>query len=339
MGKINIGVLGTAKITQRAIIEPAKALDNVCIFGVASRELEKANKFAQVHGIPHVFPDYESLLCCNLIDAVYIPLPNSLHTPWIIRTALAKKHILIEKPICLRTEEFDAIENAVTKSGIYLLEAVMTQHHPWQKRISEIIKTGIYGNLQSIKTRFTFQFAEEDNYRFSPEKGGGVFFDVGTYWVQFIQSCVGLHPKSIRGRSDFRGPNGIDLTFEAWMDFQDGIRTEFLCSFERSFEASHWLKFKKTEIGIRNFLRPTIGKQMISIEIHHLGNNKRQQISFIPENYYCNQLNFFLRVIKGKEKSFPLVRSGERVRIMEDIYNAAKKEFVKEKDKTMSNHD
>lgn len=170
---INIGILGAAKIAPRSIIEPAKRLKQFNVFGVTARDMDRAEKFAKTHNIAHVFKDYDSLLASKDIDLVYIPLSNYLHAPWIIKAAEEKKNVLVEKPICLRIEEFNEIKKVMEDKGILLLEGIMIQHHPWQKKIKEIIDAGIYGRLKSIKTHLTFQFNERGNYRFFPENGGG----------------------------------------------------------------------------------------------------------------------------------------------------------------------
>lgn len=318
-----IGILGAANVARRAVIEPAKKLEGVEIFGIAARDRAKAEKFAQDYAIQAVFPSYDTLIESDRIDAVYIPLANHLHTPWILRAAQAKKPILVEKPICLSIEEFDAIEVAVESHGVPVLEAVMVQHHPWQKKLRDIVETGIYGSVKSIRTSLTLQFSEAENlgnYRFSPEQGGGAFFDLATYWIQFVQICLGLQPDTIAAQALFNKPDGVDLAFESRLTFPHGAIAEFDCSFERPFEANHCLELEKTQIKIRNFFRPLFGIQAMSLDVHHLDTGETEKIKFPVQNYYVNQLEFFLRILEGSEKNFPLSQTRERVKIMEDIY-------------------
>ena len=321
----NIGILGAANIARRVVIEPAKQLETVCVFGIAARDCARAEKFAHDHGIAQVFPDYNALIESDAIDAVYIPLANHVHAPWVIKVAQAKKAIFVEKPICLTVKEFDAIEAAVTENKVPLVETVMVQHHPWQEKVRDIITTQQYGALRSTKTEVSFRLRDVDqnSYRLFPEMGGGVFFDVGSYWIQFVQACIGLPPDTIEAHSDFDGPNGIDMTFEARMDFAQGVSAAFCCSFERAFEVTHWLQLENARMRIRNFFRPAFGNQAMAIDVHHLETGEREKIKFPPQNYYCNQLDFFLRVIEGKAKNIPLMQIRERVKLMEQIYTVA----------------
>ena len=191
-----------------------------------------------------------------------------------------------------------------------------------------MITTGIYGKLQSIKTHSTFRLSSEDNYRLSPEKGGGAFFDLGSYWLQFIQECIGLHPQSFYGKSDFSGPNGIDLTFEAVLEYANGVKSEFLCSFQRPFEANHWLEFEKSKVRIRNFFGPALGTHSMNIDIKEKDLDKTEKIVFSAQNYYVNQLKYFVKLIEGKEH-IDYFQYQERVRLMSDIYQLAYLESIK----------
>lgn len=321
-----IGILGAANIAKRAIIEPAKKLEGVEVFGVAARDSAKAEKFAQDYEIQTVFPSYDALIESDRIDAVYIPLANHLHTPWVIKSIQAKKPVLVEKPICLSIEEFDAIEVAAATHGVPVLEAIMVQHHPWQKKLREIVETGIYGNIKSIQTSLTLQFSEADNpgnYRFSREQGGGAFLDLGTYWIQLVQICLGLQPDAIAAQAIFNKPDGVDLAFKASLNFPQSAIAEFDCSFERPFEANHSLELEKAHIKIQNFFRPLFGIQSMSLDVHHLETNETEKIKFPVQNYYVNQLEFFLRIIEKSENILPLSQTRERVKIMEKIYRVA----------------
>lgn len=319
---VRIGILGAANIAKRAIIEPAKKLDRVQILGIAARETQKAEQFAQEHEIQLVFPDYDSLVESDRVDVVYIPLANHLHTHWILKTARAKKPIIVEKPICLTVAELDQIENAVETNNVPLLEAVMVQHHPWQATLREMIETEKYGKIKSTNTKITLQFPEAENsgnYRFSPECGGGAFWDLGTYWIQFVQICLGLQPNKIDAQATLNKPQGIDVAFAASLKFLGGAMAEFECSFEQAFAANHWLEMEKAQIKVRNFFRPLFGIQSMSLEIHHFDTGETEKIKFPVQNYYTNQLEFFLRVLAGSESNLPFSQIRERVKIMEEI--------------------
>ncbi|MGI9294942.1 MAG: Gfo/Idh/MocA family protein, partial [Pseudomonadales bacterium] len=94
--QMNIGILGTAKVAEHAMVKAAKSNRDVCIRAVAARDGDKAAAYAARHGIEHSFSGYQSLLDRDEIDAVYLPLANHVHEEWAIEALRAGKHVLCE---------------------------------------------------------------------------------------------------------------------------------------------------------------------------------------------------------------------------------------------------
>jgi dTDP-3,4-didehydro-2,6-dideoxy-alpha-D-glucose 3-reductase len=327
--KLRIGILGAAQIASRSMIEPAKKIDRIEIIGVAASQPERAKQYAEKYKIPTYYKDYKTLVESDEIDVVYIALANHLHYEWIIRAAENKKHILVEKPICLKNSDFNPIENAVKNNGVSILETAMVQHHPFYKKVSEIIHSGTYGNLKSIETYMHYPFNIENNYRASLAMGGGVFWDEAVYWLQFTQACRELNPVSVRGESDFSGPNDIDLSFKAYLNFDDDVISFLSCSYELPYKYDHWVILEKAKLRIRNFLRPALGNYKLVIDIQDFDGSLIDKIEFLPQNYYENQLDFFTKVIHGEKVGIPLKESFQRIYLMEEIYSCTLKYHIK----------
>ncbi len=102
---VRFGVLGAARITPAALIRPAAANPEASVDVVAARDAVRATKFAGKHGIDRVADTYHALCTDPSIDAVYVPLPNSLHAEWTIKALNAGKHVLCEKPFTSNAEE------------------------------------------------------------------------------------------------------------------------------------------------------------------------------------------------------------------------------------------
>ena len=117
MDQLRIGVLGSARITATALIEPARHLPTVTIAAVAAREASRAQTYAARHGIPVAYGSYQDLLADPDIDAIYIPLPNSGHGPWTRDAIEAGKHVLCEKPFASNSVEAAGVAAAAGRAA------------------------------------------------------------------------------------------------------------------------------------------------------------------------------------------------------------------------------
>lgn len=323
---LHLGILGCSQIVPRSIIHPLKGIDSIVPYGIASRNHENAVAYATQYGIPQVYESYPALLAAPEIDFVYIALPNHLHCEWAIKAAQAGKHVLVEKPLCITTAELREMQAACSAHRVYLLEGLMVQHHPWQAYLKAVIRSNQYGKLLHTKSQISFlpkdNFA--GNYRSFVDKGGGAFYDLASYWIQFLQ-CIGdLGPVEYDGQSDFNGPNGTDWTFRAAVRFADDCHSSFLASFEMPYQAMHQLTFEKAVLQLDDFFRANLGKYKINIEVQDLQTGATEKVTFPAQCYYTNQLLFFHEVITGVKPNIALEESVQRHVLLEKIYQKAR---------------
>ena len=117
------GVMGTANIAD--IVLPALVAAPGCeVLACASRSDDKAKAWAAERSIPRAYGSYQALLEDRDVDAVYIPLPTTLHIEWVCKAAAASKHILVEKPVALSSEDARAMVEACEAAGVLIMDAV-----------------------------------------------------------------------------------------------------------------------------------------------------------------------------------------------------------------------
>ena len=139
---------------------------------IASRNAERARRFATMHGITRVAPDYDAVLADAEVDAVYIPLVNSLHREWAMRAFAAGKHVLCEKPLAMNATEASEMAAAARSSRVLLMEAFMYRFHPRM-----IAFAAAHHDAQHVDATFGFPLTDGVNYRLQPELGGGALID------------------------------------------------------------------------------------------------------------------------------------------------------------------
>jgi predicted dehydrogenase len=223
---MRLGILSTADI-NRKVIPGAHASEKVELVAVASRELARAEEYAATWEIARAYGSYEALLEDDEVDAVYIPLPNTMHREWSIRSLEAGKHVICEKPFSRRTEDVEAAFDAAERTGRLLTEAFMYRHNPQTARLSELVRDGAIGELRVVRSAFSYALYDEDNIRLRTDVEGGSLMDVGCYCVSGSRLLAG-EPESVFGRA-YVGPTGTDWLFTASLRFPGDVLGLFDC--------------------------------------------------------------------------------------------------------------
>jgi D-xylose 1-dehydrogenase (NADP+, D-xylono-1,5-lactone-forming) len=226
------GLLSTARI-NRAIIPPLRASARHALVAVASRDPARGAAYAREWEIPRVYDSYDALLDDPEIDAIYNPLPNALHALWTIRATRAGKHVLCEKPLATTIEDVEAIAEAAAAARVVVTEAFMYRHHPQTLRLQALLAEGAIGQVQLIRSAFTFILTRTEDPRWDPGMGGGSLWDVGCYPVSMSRLLAGSEPEEVFGCSRL-APGGVDDAFTGQMVF-GGIVAQFDCGFRAPF--------------------------------------------------------------------------------------------------------
>jgi predicted dehydrogenase len=227
--KIRWGVLSTAHIGRKAVNPAIQASSNGVLVAVASRDAERAREFAEQSGIPRSYPSYEALIADPEIDAIYNPLPNSMHREWSIRAAEQGKHVLCEKPLALNAAECREMAAAASSNGTLLMEAFMYRFHPRTQELMELMRATALGPIRAIRSAFTFRLTRADNIRLRPELGGGALMDVGCYCVNVSRTVAGSEPEAVQAWATW-GETGVDLELSGMLRFSGGLVAHFDCA-------------------------------------------------------------------------------------------------------------
>ena len=220
------GIISTADINRR-LIPGAQASLEVELLAVGSRDLARAQAFAQSWGIERAYGSYEELLADPDVEAVYIPLPNTMHCEWSIRALEAGKHVLCEKPMSRHPADVEDAFEAADRTGRLLTEAFMYRHHPQTKRLQQLVGKGAIGDLRVIRSTFSYSLHDVDNIRLRTDVEGGALMDVGCYCVSGAR-LLGGEPESVYGQQ-FTGPSGTDWVFSGLLRFPGDVLATFDC--------------------------------------------------------------------------------------------------------------
>ena len=217
---MRIGILGAARIAPSALIKPAQGNAEVVVAAVAARDASRARAFAAKHGIARVHDSYEALIADPDLDAVYIPLPNSLHGRWTRAALAAGKHVLCEKPFTANAAEAREIAELAAKSDRVVMEAFHYRYHPLTLRVEQIIASGELGKLQRVEAALCFPLPKFSDIRYDYSLAGGATMDAGCYAVHMVRTFGGSTPEVVSAQAKLRDPQ-VDRAMTAELRFAE----------------------------------------------------------------------------------------------------------------------
>ncbi|KZV53794.1 hypothetical protein F511_00060 [Dorcoceras hygrometricum] len=238
---VRFGIMGCADITRK-VSRAIRLSPNSTLYAVASRSLQKAREFAVQNNLPDdvkLYGDYEELLGDPFVDAVYMPLPTSLHVKWAVISAQKRKHLLLEKPTALGVKELDEMLEACEANGVQFMDASMWYHHPRTEKMKALIlNPQLFGPVRSIHSSSSFcgtpQFLE-DNIRVKPDLDAlGALGDTGWYCIGAILWAMDqkLPTTVIALPTITRNSAGVILSCSASLQWDDEQTVAtFFCSF------------------------------------------------------------------------------------------------------------
>jgi len=158
MDHLNWGVLGASKFALEHLTPAMQLSKNNRFLALATRSKQKAAPFVRLEPGIDVFDDYDQLLADNRINAVYIPLPNTMHVDWTKRAIQTGKHVLCEKPMLFDNNEYASILEATLDSGISLLINYVRRYDPQIISVGERIRANEFGKPILAKVWYSGQF-------------------------------------------------------------------------------------------------------------------------------------------------------------------------------------
>lgn len=228
---MNVGVISTANIARKRVI-PAIQKTDATVLAIASREETRADEVATEFDIPRAYGSYEDLLADADLDAVYNPLPNSLHAEWTRRAADAGLDVLCEKPLGVDAEESREMAEYCAERGVTLVEAFMFRYHPRTERALEVAREHL-GEIRRVDAQFHFALPEGYNVRLDPDLAGGSLMDVGCYAVTTARVFLG-EPESVYATAVDRRDCGVETSLTGLLEFPDDKTATVSSSFGAS---------------------------------------------------------------------------------------------------------
>lgn len=188
---IRYGILSTASIVPR-FVHGLNLTGTASVSAIASRSFEKARSMAQLLDIPGYYDDYEKILNHQEIDAIYIPLINSLHYPYARKALEAGKHVIMEKPFVLHERQALELAALAEEKHLFLTEAVKTPFLPVYEKVRKIIEDKTLGEIQFMDFRQSYTSGPYiTGWNKDKASGGGVLYGNEAYFFHMAEFLGG----------------------------------------------------------------------------------------------------------------------------------------------------
>lgn len=318
--QIRWGILSTANIGRARVIPAIHESDNGVVSAVASRDLARAQEFAQTNNIPTAYGSYEELIADPNIDAIYIPTPNSEHAEWSMKCADAGKPTLCEKPLASDGNEAQRMVDHFAEAGVKFAEAFMYRFHPQTVRVKEMIMDGAIGDIKTMNATFTFKVRDEGNVRLSKSLAGGSLMDVGCYCVNVMRHMIDDEPYRVEAIGIVGDETGVDETLTGVLAFPGGI----LAHFDSSLRAyrTHCYDIRGTEGRIRvdSAFVPNPDEETI---IQYWHGDDYEQIKIAPANHYRLMVEDFAdAILNDRPPRFSAQDGVENMRVIDRMLSS-----------------
>ena len=306
----------TSWVAQAAVLPAIAASADARLVAVASLHADDAgSRF----GAERSYRAYDDLLADPAVEAIYVPLPNSLHRSWVERAAAAGKHVLCEKPLATTAADAEVMAATCAKAGVTLLEAHVTPHHPRARAIAAIVASGRLGALTFARAVFTGVLSRPDDHRWRPERGGGALLDLGVYCVAPLLAAAGRPPARVAASASVTSA-GVDASFAGWLDFGNGFTASIECSFDAPERQS--LEIVGTDAGLTVDRAHTPGMKDVAFTFRSRDGRVEEIVAGGADPYRA-MIEHFGAVVRGETAPCPSPRDSVAVLAVLDRLRAA----------------
>lgn len=323
---LRYAVIGLGHISQVAVLPAFENAENSRLTALVSHDDHKLKELGERYDIEHRYhyDDLEDLLQEDIVDVVYIALPNHLHCEYTLRAAEQGVHVLCEKPLAVTAEDCQKMIDACEANGVRLMTAYRLHFEAANLKAVDVARRGLLGDLRFFQSAFTQNVTEGDIRLFPLEKGGGTLFDMGIYCINAARYLFADEPIEVMALSESKAGDqrftDCDEMTGATLRFPENRIATFLSGFGSTAISSYRL------VGTEGHLHLDQAYQYatnITYEVE-IGEDLRRH-TFEKRDQFAPELIYFSECIKQGIRPEPDGYEGMAdVQIIEALYESAR---------------
>ena len=309
---MNFGIIGLGNIANKF----AKTLNemNECLYAVASRDIAKAKEFSEKYNSVKYYGSYEELYNDPNIDIIYIATPNNYHFINSLDSLKHNKHVICEKPFTTNPNEAKELYDLAKEKNLFIMEELWIEFLPSYRKIKEIIKDGIIGEIKDISVSYGFDTNPDRKKRkFDSSLAGGALLDIGIYNIGFIDMIVNDEVESFDSSYHLNEYNTDDYS-EINLIYKNNIKAKCVTAIGKEIKREAYINGTKGMIYIPDFQQ----NQGFKLIIY----NEEKEYSYPFEiNGFEYQIKEAIDSIKNNKNESNIYPSFSSIRLMKLLYD------------------
>lgn len=291
--KIKWGIIGLGKIANK-FAEDLMLSSNAILYGVASRDINKAKDFATTFNAIKYYGSYQELANDSEIDIIYIATPHVYHFENTMMCLRNNKAVLCEKPMGMNASEVECMIAETKARNLFLMEGLWTRFIPATERLIKLLEKKTIGEIQSVRADFGFK--GDLNYKsrvYDKKLGGGSLLDVGIYPIYLSLLVLGK-PAVIEAEASFMKTK-VDGSCAMVFKYEKGTKASLASSIENDTPTEAYILGTKGVLKLHKRFHHsekitiTQNGETEIIEMKYLGNGYLHEIEEVNNCLSKNQ--------------------------------------------------
>ena len=233
---VNLGVLGAGLFANSVLLPAIKKVDGIQLIGIASSGGLHAQHAGKKFGFKYATSSDDEIINDPNINTVAILTRHDSHTELVVKALKAGKHVFVEKPLAINSEQLSVISKQLRKTDNCLL---MTGFNRRFAPLAQSLQSQI-SSLQSplhAHYRINAGYLPPDHWTQDPNLGGGRIIGEACHFIDFITFLVGATPISVTAHAlpdcGKYSEDNVSMTF-TFPDGSIGV-VDYLANGDKSF--------------------------------------------------------------------------------------------------------
>lgn len=203
---LGFAIIGPGRFAAGRIVPALQRAGNCRLVAVVSRDRQRAETFAEEHGVPRAYDDLAAALADREVEAVWVATPHALHREHVEAVAAARRHVLCEKPLATSVEDAAAIVRACRRAGVALGTGYHLRHHPLHREAHRLVGEGELGEIALAHAEWSLAPTPPGAsaaWRRDPElSGGGIVTGTGIHAIDLLRFVLDDEVAEVNAATD-----------------------------------------------------------------------------------------------------------------------------------------